>query len=152
MKLHKGFIASFFLAFCAITAAWMVAGLFGASIAKADSDTSATSTAAVATSTTGTSTSSVASAPAPVDACAPTKDQITQIAAIQNNPNLSYSEELQQELALRKQLLGATINCAESEATDLQSSLNAITATNDTANLQSELSGKLSDAVNFYNI
>ncbi len=89
---------------------------------------------------------------ATADDCAPSATDLKQISIIQNDPTLSYSDELKTELAARKKLLGTTISCAIGEATDLKTSLDAVSATSDTTNLQSQLDGKLNDAINFYNI
>ena len=74
------------------------------------------------------------------------------IQAIQNDPTLTPAQELSQELALRKQLLGATLACATQEAKNLQMTLNAVATTDRGTTMQSQLSGKLDDALNFYGI
>jgi hypothetical protein len=84
--------------------------------------------------------------------CSISASDIASIQAIQTNPSLSPSIELTQELALRKQLLGNTITCAINEAQQLQQTLNALKPANGSAVIQSQLSGRLDDAVNFYNI
>ncbi|HVN26380.1 MAG TPA: hypothetical protein VMT99_01875 [Candidatus Paceibacterota bacterium] len=122
----------------------------------------ATGTPAISSSTTGAGAaagSSTSTAPAtptpppqPVDTCAPSAADLKKLAAIQNDPTLSYADELRQELALRKQLLGQTIECASAEAQALQQSLKNVTSTGDVAAVQSELSGRLDDALNFYAI
>ncbi|MGH8100408.1 MAG: hypothetical protein ACREIW_03860, partial [Chthoniobacterales bacterium] len=63
-----------------------------------------------------------------------------------------YFSEIKQELALRKQLLSQTIQCAKQEALDAQSSLSSATGNAGTNDLVSTLSGKLNDAVNFYDL
>jgi hypothetical protein len=84
--------------------------------------------------------------------CSISGSDIASIQAIQNNPNLSPSIELTQELTIRKQLLGNTITCAINEAQQLQQTLNALQPANGSAMIQSRLSGKIDDAVNFYNL
>jgi len=84
--------------------------------------------------------------------CVPSAADLKQVSAIENDPTLSYSDEIKAELAVRKQLLRTTLACAHDEAAALQASLTAITPTGDIANLQSQLSGKLNDAANFYDI
>jgi len=84
--------------------------------------------------------------------CTPSPADLKKISAIENDPTLSYSDEIRAELTVRKQLLGATLTCAQNEANALQASLNAITPAGGTANLRSQLSSKLDDAANFYNI
>lgn len=89
------------------------------------------------------------------DDCVLGASDFAAIQAIENNPNLTYSQELTQELALRKQLLGETITCAQSDAQTLQAALNSVpTTTQDTtgAEIRSQLAGKINDTVNFYNI
>ena len=88
------------------------------------------------------------------DACTLTPADFAALQAIQNNPTLTPAEELSQELALRKQLLAQTIACAVQNTQTLKTTLDATaptTADNGTA-IQSQLSGKIDDAVNFYNI
>jgi hypothetical protein len=88
-----------------------------------------------------------------IDVCALTQSDFTALQAIQNNPALTPDQELTQELALRKQLLTQTIACAIQNAQALQTTLNAVTpATPDGAAIQAQLSGKIDDTVNFYNI
>jgi hypothetical protein len=98
------------------------------------------------------SVSAPAVAGADASDCTPTAADLKQISIIQNDQTLSYTEEIKAELAARKQLLGTTITCALGEAQTLQTSLAAVSATGDIANLQSQLNGRLDDTVNFYNI
>jgi hypothetical protein len=86
------------------------------------------------------------------DDCSITAAQIAQITAIQNDPTLSYSQEIQQELALRKQLVGKTIGCAQQEVQTLQASLQAAPVDSNSQDLQSQFAGKLNEATNFYTI
>jgi hypothetical protein len=66
---------------------------------------------------------------------------------------LQNTQTLAGELALRKQLLGQTIACAISDAQSLQQTLNAISMPDsESASIQNQLSGRLDDAVNFYNL
>lgn len=75
------------------------------------------------------------------------------LQAIESNQTLTPAQELSQELAARKQLLSATISCAISEAQSLQSTLNAVSTSDSKAtSIQSQLSGRLDDAINFYNL
>lgn len=129
--------------FKAIAVSAFFAALFGAlvshmSLAHADASSSATST-------------SVAAVSQPSD-CSVSPADLAKIKAIQNDPTLSYSDELKAELALRKQLLSATIVCAQNESQALQASLSGLQVIGDTASLQSQLSSKLDDANNFYTI
>jgi hypothetical protein len=87
------------------------------------------------------------------DNCNLTTSDIAQIAAIQNDPNLSALDEVKQELAVRKSLVGQTITCAQADVTSLQTSLdNATTTDTASANLKDQLSNKLDDAENFYSL
>jgi hypothetical protein len=74
------------------------------------------------------------------------------LAAIQNNPNLTATQELNQELDIRKQLLGQTISCAKNDAQTLQTTLSSVTIDGAGATIQSQLSDKINDTINFYNI
>lgn len=152
-------------AFLVLAAAVIAPGLFAFGTAHADdATTTATTTPTVATttqttaatSTTATSTDSsgtnATTTPALVDPCAPSAADLAKLTAVRNDPTLSYSDELKAELAVRKELLSETITCAQTEASNLQASLSALTVTGDAANLSTELSGKLNDAVNFYSI
>jgi hypothetical protein len=84
--------------------------------------------------------------------CAITTGDIAQIAAIQNDPTLSPSDEMRQELALRKQLVGRTIVCAEQEAQTFQQNLASTTVESGTQPLQAQLLSNLSGAMDFYNL
>ncbi|HVO28769.1 MAG TPA: hypothetical protein VMT81_02180 [Candidatus Paceibacterota bacterium] len=85
------------------------------------------------------------------DDCTPSAADFAALQAIQTNPDLTPAQELGQELALRKQLLGETLACAISDAQALQQSLNGTAMTGAAATVQSQVSDKLDDAVNFYN-
>lgn len=89
---------------------------------------------------------------AATDDCSITAAQITQITAIQNDPTLSYSQELQQELTLRKKLVTETITCAQQEVKTYQATLQAIPVDSASQDLQAQFLGKLNDANNFYTI
>src|SRR5277367_3607549 len=87
------------------------------------------------------------------DACTPTAADFTALKAIQSNPDLTQSQELSQELTLRRQLLTETITCATDEAQALQTALAATTSTTAIGqSIQSQLSGNIDDAINFYGI
>jgi hypothetical protein len=145
--------------FMALAAAGFFMIFYGAS-AHADNASTTVPTGATSTVATGTAaatstaaTSTKANAPTVVvDACAPNVTDLAQIGKIQNDPTLSYTDEIKQELAVRKQLLQTTIVCAKSKAEDLEKSLNGLSVTGDSATLATTLSGKLSDAINFYSI
>lgn len=56
------------------------------------------------------------------------------------------------ELAARKALLTRTITCAKAEAQSLQNNLNALRVNDSEKTLQSQFSGKLDDAMNYYDL
>jgi len=82
--------------------------------------------------------------------CGITLGDVAQITAIQKDPTLSSDEEVTQELAVRKALVGRTISCAQQEVQTLQATLSSSTVPADVQPLQSQLSGNLSDAGNYY--
>lgn len=84
--------------------------------------------------------------------CTITKGDIAQITAVQNDPTLTASQELSQELALRKQLVGKTITCAEQEAQTFQANLASTTVESDAQPLQAQLLSDLNGATDFYNL
>jgi len=83
--------------------------------------------------------------------CGITPGNVAQIAAIQNDPSLSSSDEIKRELALRKILVGETIVCAEQEVQTFQANLATTTVPNDVQSLKSQLLGNLDEASSFYN-
>jgi hypothetical protein len=83
--------------------------------------------------------------------CGITAGDIAQVAAIQNDPSLTPSDEMKQELLARKNLVGETIACAEQEAQTFEINLTAISAPSDVQSLRSQLLGDLSQAASFYN-
>jgi hypothetical protein len=84
--------------------------------------------------------------------CDITAGDIARITAIQNDPTLNSSQEMAQELALRKQLVGRTILCAEQEAQTFQANLASTTVESDAQPLQSQLLSNLNSASSFYNL
>jgi len=85
--------------------------------------------------------------------CDLTPSDFAQITAIQNDPTLSALDEVRQEIAIRKSLVGQTIACAQADVQSLQASLNSATTTDSaSANLKAQLSSRLDDAANFYTI
>lgn len=84
--------------------------------------------------------------------CAITAGDIAKITAIQNDPTLSSSQEITQELALRKQLVGKTILCAEQEAQTFQANLASTSVESDAQPLQTQLLSNLNSASSFYNL
>ena len=85
--------------------------------------------------------------------CGITAADIMQIKVIQSDPSLSSSQEIAQELALRKQLVGETIACAQGEVQQLQASLAAATTTDPVGMaVQSHLAGDLDGASHYYDL
>jgi hypothetical protein len=78
----------------------------------------------------------------------------TAIAAVQNDPTLTYDQELSQELVLRKQLLTKTITCAANDARSLQRTLDAVSLSTDPASvgIATTLAGRINDTLSFYTI
>ena len=109
--------------------------------------------AAVALAATGAFVALSAPAAHAQDACGITAADIMQIKAIQGDPSLSASEEVSQELALRKQLVGQTITCAKGEVGQLQTALAAATTTDPVGmTIQSHLAGNLNGANHYYDL
>lgn len=86
------------------------------------------------------------------DPCALTAADFNQIQAVQNDPTLSYADELKAELALRKQLLTATIACAVNDAQALQTTLAGLKIDPSFQNMDLQLSENLASTVNYYNL
>lgn len=128
-------------ALCAAGAIFL-SGMFGAPVAHAD-----TATTAAASSTAPV----VATAATGADECGVTQVDVAQIVAVQNDPTLSYTDEIKQELTLRKLLVGETIDCAQREVQALQASLASTSAPGSARSLQSQLAGDLGQATEFYN-
>ena len=86
------------------------------------------------------------------DDCAISHDDVAAIKAIQSNPNLGYLDEINQELAARKKLLSKVIACAKNDAQSLQATMNAVSVNTADESIKDQLSGKIGDAINYYNI
>lgn len=87
----------------------------------------------------------------PSDNCGLTVADVAKITAVQNDPTLNSSQEVVQELAVRKQLIKRIVLCAQSDLQSLQSALAAAPAANDAAkSIQVQLAGRLNDVANFY--
>lgn len=84
--------------------------------------------------------------------CGISASDIAQITAIQNDPSLTSTQETNQELALRKTLVGETIACAQQEVQTLQTNLASTTVESDAQPLQAQLLGNLNDASNYYDL
>jgi len=83
--------------------------------------------------------------------CGITASDLDQITAIQNDPSLDASDEIKQELAVRKQLVGVTIICAQQEVQVLQTNLQNVSVESDMRSLQSQMMGDLNESDDFYN-
>ncbi len=86
------------------------------------------------------------------DPCALTPTDFNKIAAIQNDPTLSYTDEIRAELTLRKQLLKTTITCALNDAQALQATLAKLTVDPSFQNMQLQLSENLAGTIDYYNL
>ena len=86
------------------------------------------------------------------DDCVISADDLSVVKAIQSNLTLSYLDEINQELAARKRLLSKIITCAEKDAQSLKSEVDGFSVATADKALQDQLSGKIDDAVNYYNI
>lgn len=83
--------------------------------------------------------------------CGVTPADIAKIAAVENDPTLTPSEEVVQELAMRKQLIIKVVTCAQGEIGSLNASLlSAPTSTDAERGIGTQLLGRLDDAANFY--
>lgn len=82
--------------------------------------------------------------------CGITPGDIAQITAIQKDPSLSTSDEIKEELAVRKTLVGETIGCAEQEVETLQADLASTTVSSGSQLLQTQLASRLNEATEFY--
>ena len=77
--------------------------------------------------------------------CGLTTDDLATVTAAQE-------QGLLPELAARRALLAKTITCAKTDAQALQANLNALNVGDGAVALQSQLSGKLDDAITYYNL
>jgi hypothetical protein len=101
----------------------------------------------------GSATAIIATADAATaDSCALTPADFNKISTIQNDPSLSYTDELKAELALRKQLLTTIITCATNAAQTLQKTLSDLTIDPSFQNMQLQLSENLASTINYYNL
>jgi len=93
-----------------------------------------------------------ASATAVSTTCGITEDDLATIQAIQNNTSLSYLDELQQELSIRKSLLSKTIQCAEADAIQAKANLDAASVDPGLEGLRNQWSDRLNDATAYYEL
>ncbi len=99
-----------------------------------------------------TTTKTQASPKTDGNACGITQDDLAAIKAIQNNISLSYGDELQQELAARKNLLSKTISCAEVDAKGMKADLDNETVDPNLESLKNQWSDRLSSAISYYDL
>jgi hypothetical protein len=122
-------------------------------MAHASTKSVATSTPIVVIATVSAATSSVVAPVIPSDNCGLTDADVAQIIVIQNNSTLTWSQEVTQELAVRKALITKTVVCAQTDVKALQKALAAAPANSDAAtSIQLQLQSRLNDAANFYTI
>lgn len=86
------------------------------------------------------------------DSCAPSTAAFNEIQAIQNDPTLSYLDEIKSELAARRSLLSQTIVCAKSETESLKANLNDAVIDPSFQVTRSQLSDKLDSSAAYYDI
>ncbi len=86
------------------------------------------------------------------DNCGISKDDIAAIQAIQSNPNLGYLDEINQELAARKNLLSKTITCAKNDAQSLRATMAGASVSAADENIKSQLLGNIDVAIDYYNL
>lgn len=84
--------------------------------------------------------------------CDIAQSDIDAITAVRNDPTLDPLAAVKAELAIRKELVGRTIGCAEQEALGLQGVLAAAPAVSGADVLRSQLGDKLNESLNFYAI
>lgn len=89
---------------------------------------------------------------APTSSCDITASDLAVIQAIQNDPTLSYAEEMRQELAARKNILTKTIQCAQNNTLQLQIELNNTSIDPSIENIKVQFSDNLNNAVSYYNL
>ena len=84
--------------------------------------------------------------------CVPSQTDLARIQTVENDPTLTVAQELNQELALRRQLLDQVLSCAVNDAQALQTDLSGIATPDGGSTIQNLLNGKITDALNFYNL
>jgi len=77
--------------------------------------------------------------------CAIASSDLTAVTA-------AAAQGLMVELATRRALLTRTITCAKAEAQSLQNNLNGLSVNDDEKTIRSQLSDKLNDAMNYYDL
>lgn len=85
-------------------------------------------------------------------ACGITTNDLTAIQTIQTNASLSYIGEIQQELAVRRNLLSETIQCATTAAEQTKTALDNTAVDPSLENLKTQWSDRLGSAISYYNL
>jgi hypothetical protein len=85
-------------------------------------------------------------------ACGVTEGDLTAIEVIQNNASLNYYDELQQELAARRNLLSKTIQCAEDSARQAQTDLKKTVVDQNLESIKNQWIDRLSSAILYYDL
>ncbi len=82
--------------------------------------------------------------------CTLSQDKFDELAAIQNDSSLDYLTEMKKELAVRKELLGETMDCAIEEVTSVKTDLSGVTVSDPAIqHLESQLMSQLDNAENY---
>ena len=85
--------------------------------------------------------------------CNLSQDKFDAIKNIENDTSLAYLQKIKDELAIRKQLLTETVDCAISEAEYAKAGVDGISSKDlDVLKLRSQYSGQLNDAVDYYKL
>jgi hypothetical protein len=86
-------------------------------------------------------------------ACNLSQDKFDELKAVENNASLNYLDEIREELSIRKQLLGETVDCAIEEADNLKINLNN-TSVNDPMmqNLKKRFMDQIDSAENYFTL
>jgi hypothetical protein len=121
--------------------AFFIAGITGFAVFSLALKTNA------ATTTVGTASAAMSD-----NACGITTYDLATIKSIQENSSISPFNELQWELATRRNLLSKTILCAETDAEQIKTDLNNTTVDPSLENLRNQWSDHLNDAISYYNI
>ncbi len=83
--------------------------------------------------------------------CVLSQDKLDELTAIQNDTSLDYLTEIKLELAIRKQLLGQTMDCAIMEVENIKADLSDVTVNDPLMqNLKNRLMGQLDNAGNYF--
>jgi hypothetical protein len=85
-------------------------------------------------------------------ACGVTESDLMAIKTIQGNTSLSYTDELQQELAARRNLLSKTIQCAKTGAEQDKTAIDNSKVSSNLESLKNQWSDKLNSAISYYDL